>query len=466
MVGQKMRKVFGLTAAVLMSTTLVARAETFADALVSAYNKSGLLEQNRALLRAADEDVAQAVAALRPTLSYLASIDYSYSDLEDPTVGGYSEGLATGLNLIAEMTLYDFGRNDLAVDAAKETVLASREYLITIEQQVLFSAVNAYLSLSRDIEFVDLRENNVRVISEELRAARDRFEVGEVTRTDVSNAEARYAAAQSGLAEAKGDVAVSREVYHAAIGNYPTALSRVPNAPSTATSLDGAREVALRNHPTLKSAQHTIRVAELNADRARLLKYPTLSGAARAGFTNTWEDYDTSNATVSLEISGPIYQGGALPSVERQALAAVQAERGNLHVVSLTVQQNVGTAWAQLLVSQASLEALKTQVVAAESAFEGTREEASLGARTTLDVLNAEQELLNAKANVIAASTVRYLADYALLSQMGLLTAEHLQLNVQSYDPSAYYKAVENAPFAYSKQGRALDRVLKGLGKE
>lgn len=462
----KMKKALGLSVVVLMSTTLVARAESFADALVSAYNNSGLLEQNRALLRAADEDVAQSVAALRPTLSYLASIDYSYSDLENPFFGGYNEGVSTGVALVAQMTLYDFGRNQLAVDAAKESVLATREQLVSVEQQVLFNAVNAYLSLSQDLEFVDLRQNNLRVISEELRAAQDRFEVGEVTRTDVSNAEARQAAAQSGLAQAKGDVAVSREVYNTAIGHYPTTLSTPPRAPSTASSLDGAREVALRNHPSLKSAQHTIRVAELNAERAERLKMPSLTGTARAGLVNTWEDYDTSNASVSLEVSGPIYQGGALPSVERQALAAVQAERAGLHLTSLTVRQNVGTAWAQLLVSQASLEALKSQVVAAQSAFEGTREEASLGARTTLDVLNAEQELLDAKANVIAATTIRYLADYALLSQMGLLTAEHLQLNVQSYDPTAYYKAVENAPFAYSKQGRALDRVLKGLGKE
>lgn len=466
MLRQKLKKALGFSVVILMSTTVIARAETLADAMVAAYNNSGLLEQNRALLRAADEDVAQAMAALRPTLSYLASIDYNYSDLENPFFGGHTKGLSTGLNLVAEMTLYDFGGNQLAVSAAKEAVLATREALINVEQQVLFSAVNAYLTLSQDLDFVELRQNNVRVIAEELKAAQDRFEVGEVTRTDVSNAEARLAAAQSGLAQAKGDVAVSREIYNTAIGHYPKSVSRPPQAPSTASSLDGAREVALRNHPTLKSAQRSIRVAELNAERAETFKMPVLRGRARAGLVNNWEDYDASNASVSLEIGGPIYQGGALPSVERQALAAVQAERASLHLTNLAVSQNVGTAWAQLLVSQASLEALKTQVVAAESAFEGTREEAALGARTTLDVLNAEQELLDARGDVIAATTIRHLADYALLSQMGLLTTSHLKLRVQTYDPTAYYKAVENAPAAYSKQGRALDRVLKGLGKE
>lgn len=466
MIGQKMNKLIGLTVAVLMSTTVVSRAETLADALVAAYNNSGLLEQNRALLRAADEDVAQSVAALRPTLSYIASLDYTYSDLERPNFGGYNEGLGTGLNLVAGMTLYDFGRNQLAVDSAKEAVLATRQSLIGVEQQVFFSAVDAYLSLSADLEFVDLRENNLRVIAQELKAAQDRFEVGEVTRTDVSNAEARLAAAQSGLAQAKGEVAISREEYNTAIGHYPTTLSSPPRAPSTASSLDGARDVALRNHPDLKAAQISIKVAELNAERADKLKYPTLDGTARLGTTAAWNDFDGSSATVSLELSGPIYQGGALPSIYRQSLAAVQAERARLHLVSLAVQQNVGTAWARLLVSQASLEALKSQVVAAESAFEGTREEAALGARTTLDVLNAEQELLDARANVIEANTIRYLADYALLAQMGLLTVEHLQLKVQTYDPAVYYNAVEKAPYAYSKQGQALDRVLKGLGKE
>jgi outer membrane protein len=459
------KRVVGVTFAVLMSTTQVARAETLADALVSAYNHSGLLEQNRALLRAADEDVAQAVAALRPALSYVASADYASSYNENSLIG-YNNGLSAGLNLVADLTLYDFGRNALSVAAAKEAVLATRESLIGVEQQVLFAAVDAYMGLSRALEFVELRQNNVRVISQELRAAQDRFEVGEVTRTDVSNAEARQAAAQSRLAEAQGDVAVSREVYRAAIGHYPTTLAPAPNTPSTTSSLESARDVALKNHPALKSAQRSITVAELNADRAERLKYPTLSGKARAGFAGSYEDYDTTSASVSLELSGPIYQGGALPSVARQAMAAVQAERANLHLVRHSVQQNVGTAWAQLLVAQASLQALKSQVEAAQSAFEGTREEASLGARTTLDVLNAEQELLDARANVIAANTSRYVAVYALLAQMGLLTTDHLNLNVQRYDPNAYYQAVEKAPFAYSEQGKALDRVLKGLGKE
>ncbi|MEY8098290.1 TolC family outer membrane protein [Falsihalocynthiibacter sp. S25ZX9] len=466
MSGQKMKKVIGFTVAMLMSSTIASRAETLADALVSAYNNSGLLEQNRALLRAADEDVAQSVAALRPTLSYIASLDYSYSDLERPNLGGYSDGLGTGLNLVAEMTLYDFGRNQLAVKASKESVLAARENLIGIEQQVLFNAINAFLSLSEDLEFVDLRQNNLRVIGQELKAAQDRFEVGEVTRTDVSNAEARLAAAQAGLAEAKGEVAVSREVYNSAIGHYPTTLASPPRAPKVATSLDAARDVALRNHPDLKAVQRTIKVAELNEERAERLKYPTLNGAARAGLNGVWNEYDSSSAVVSLELSGPIYQGGRLPSLARQALAAVQAERAQLHLVSLAVQQNVGTAWARLLVSEASLSSRQAQVVAAQSAFDGTREEAALGARTTLDVLNAEQEVLDAKADVIVANTIRYLADYALLAQMGLLTAEHLKLKVQIYDPSVYYNAVENAPSGYSKQGKALDRVLKGLGKE
>ncbi|WP_380057614.1 TolC family outer membrane protein [Falsihalocynthiibacter sp. SS001] len=466
MIGQKFTKLCGVALVAMMASTAIARAETLADALVDAYNNSGLLEQNRALLRAADEDVAQSVAALRPSLSYLASVDYGYSDSEDPIRGGYQEGLGAGLNLVASMTLYDFGRNQLAVDAAKETVLATREGLIGVEQQVLFNAVNAYLSLSRDIEFVTLRENNLRVITQELQAARDRFEVGESTRTDVSNAEARQAAAQSSLAEAKGAVAVSREVFRSAIGRYPTSLERPPNAPQTAASVDEARRVALINHPDLKAAQRIIRVAELNVERAERLKYPTLSGTARAGFNGVFEDFDSTSATVSVELSGPIYQGGALPSYARQALARVQAERANLHLVRLAVEQNVGTAWAQLLVSQASLEALRSQVVASQAAFESTREEASLGAKTTLDVLNAEQEFLDARANVIAATTVRYIADYYLLAQMGLLTASHLNLNVQAYDPEAYYQAVQNAPASYSAQGKALDRVLKGLGKQ
>ncbi|MDE0588961.1 TolC family outer membrane protein [Halocynthiibacter sp. C4] len=453
-----------IAATIVLASSTVVRAESLPSALAAAYNNSGLLEQNRAVLRAADEDVAQAMASLRPTLSYIARTYGDYFDAQNPAIGQGSV-LSGDIFISAQVILFDFGRNQLSVEAAKEAVLATRQGLISVEQQVLYDAVSAYMGLHRDQEFVRLARSNLAVLTQELQATQDRFDVGEVTRTDVSLAQASLESSRSDLVEAQGQEAISREVYRTAIGKYPTGYVEPPRAPTTPSSLEAARQVALRTHPDILAAQKFVRVAEINEQAARLAYRPTLSATARAGYTAYSQTFNRSDASVGLELSGPIYQGGRIPSVQRQALANVQGQRANLHQARLYVDENVGRAWSILLVSRASLEALKAQVVAATEAFEGVREEARLGARTTLDVLNSEQNLLDARARVIDATTNQYLAAYGLLASMGLLTAENLNLNVQTYDPETYYRAVENAPAAFSQQGRALDRVLKSLSK-
>ena len=188
------------------------QAETLADALVSAYKNSKLLDQNEALLRAADEDVAQAVAALRPVINFVA--EASASDTDPDTVG--ADELQTTFTLAAQWTVFDFGRKRAGVEIAKETVLATREALKDLEAQVLLSAVSAFVDVRLQAEIVSLRNNNVRLITQELRAAQDRFEVGEVTRTDVAIAEARLAAARSGLQRVdRGWVVIAGTVYPA-----------------------------------------------------------------------------------------------------------------------------------------------------------------------------------------------------------------------------------------------------------
>lgn len=436
----------------LIGSAGAAAADTLTDALRQAYKHSGLLEQNRALLRAADEDVAVAVAALYPVVSYLARASYNNVEGVDSD--------STLLQITASLNLYDGGRNQLAIDAAKENVLALREALIGVEQQVLQRAVAAYMNVIRASQFVNLRQNNVRVITQELRAARDRFEVGEVTRTDVSIAEARLAAARSGLAAAAGDLASAREEYRAAVGRYPQSLRNPPRPRSAAKSLEAAQAVALKRHPDLRRAQRDIKVAELNAERARRAVMPSVDLGATAQNSSGTDSFG-----LNLSVSGPIYQGGRLSAQTRQAVARVEAGRANLHVVSHSIRQNAADAYSQLVVARASLDASNRQVRAQRVAFRGTREEASLGARTTLDVLNAEQELLDAEANVISAQADEYIAAYALLAAMGLLTVEELRLGIQTYDPAAYYNAVKDAPVS-SKQGQALDRVIKSLGKQ
>ena len=201
-----MRRMWKMTGGVVLASVFVATpvlAETLSDALAKAYRNSGLIEQNRAVLRAADEDVATAVSVLRPVLNYTAGVNYS-----DPALG---DNLSASAGLTASMLLYDFGRSQLGVDAAKETVLATRAALVDVENTVLLNAATAYLNVRRSLAFVELRENNVRLLTQQLRATRDRFEVGEVTRTDVSLAEARLAAARSGLAAEQGSLELARE---------------------------------------------------------------------------------------------------------------------------------------------------------------------------------------------------------------------------------------------------------------
>lgn len=439
--------------AVLAAAPVAARAESLADVLADAYRNSNLLEQNRALLRATDEDVAQAVAALRPVVNFVAGATYT-----DPAVG---DNLSSSIALTAEVTLYDFGANRLGVDAAREAVLATRQALLSLEQQVLLGAVQAYMDVVSAAEFVRLRQANVRLISEELRAAQDRFEVGEVTRTDVSIAEARLAGARANLAVAEGDLEVAVEAFRAAVGRAPGTLTGPGRVPATAGSLDEARAVAVRTHPRIRQAQHEVTVAELNAARAKTSTRGRLVGDARIGL----DDEGNDSASVGLSFRQPIYQGGALSSLYRQALARRDASRAGLLQSRLSVEQEVGNAWAILQVSRAQIAASDRQIRASSVAFEGVQEEARLGARTTLDVLNAEQELLDARTTRVDASAREVVAVYALLASMGLLTVEHLQLGVPVYDPAGYYNAVRNAPAA-SVQGQRLDRILERIGRE
>jgi len=434
----------------------VARAETLTDALIAAYKHSNLLEQNRALLRVADEDVAVAVAGLRPVINFIASAGYNEPR---PLSDNYTAGIA----LTADITLYDSGSTRLGIDAAKETVLAAREALLQFEQNVLLTAVGAYMEVIRASNFVRISENNVRLITQELRAARDRFAVGEVTRTDVAIAEARLAAANSLLAARQGEFNLAREAYKAAVGRYPGQLVRPKTPPMTARTVEDAKAVAVRNHPLIRRDQRDVTVAELNILRARAAMKPTVTGSLS---TSIDQDRATANS-VGVRLTQPIYQGGRLSALLRQAIALADAERAALLQTVLTVKQEVGNAWSNLAVAIARSQADARQVQASQVAYRGVREEATLGARTTLDVLNAEQELLDARAALIQAETQQFVAVYSLLASMGLLTVEHLQLGIVTYDPAAYYNAVKNAPTRYvSPQGEKLDRIIKSLGRD
>lgn len=430
-------------------------AETLADTLVLAYRNSNLLDQNRALLRATDEDLAGAIAALRPVVNFIASANYN-----DPAQG-FGDELTSSLSLSADMTIYDFGRSRLGIDIAKETVLATRQGLISVEQGVLLSAVQAYMDVKSAVQNVAINENSVRVIGEELRAAQDRFNVGEVTRTDVALAEARLAGARAQLAAAQGQLAAAREAYKAATGQYPGRLAVAPTPPSLPRSLDEAKALGQRNHPAVLQAQREVTVSELRVALAAAQRRPNITGSASLTLDDEGED----RSAVGVQLRQPIYTGGALSSSHRAAIAGRDSSRSALLQSSVDIAQQVGNAWANIAVARAQIEATDRQIRAATVAYRGVREEATLGARTTLDVLDAEQDLLAAQSDRIAAEASLQVAIYSLLSSMGLLTVENLNLGIPTYDPAAYYNAVRRAPVT-SVQGKSLDRVLRAIGKD
>ncbi|MEO3415448.1 TolC family outer membrane protein [Roseovarius sp. CAU 1744] len=467
-----MRNVFagiraaGLVVALGVGVPVASAAETLADALAGAYEHSGLLQQNRALLRAADEDVAIAVSGLRPIISWSSDVTRAFGRNRNVTGSTNSSSTDVNIGITGQLLLFDFGRTRLQIEAQKELVLATRQGLISVEQQVLLRAVTAFMNVRRNSEFVSIRQNNLRLLQEELRAAQDRFEVGEVTRTDVAQAEARLANARSGLALAQGDLLQAIEEYAAAVGRKPGTLVSPTRLPRLSGDVESAKAVAVRQHPDMRQAQHNVAAADLNIQVAKAAIRPTVNLAARL---NAGEEIGGSsyarNGSLGVEVTGPIYQGGRLSAATRQAMAQRDAQRGALHEVRHLVQQNVGNAYANLRAARAAATAGEEGVRAATVAFRGVREEAKLGARTTLDVLDTEQELLDARANLISAQVDVYIAAYTVLAATGQLTAKDLNLGVQTYDAAAYYNLVKDAPTNSSKQGRQLDKVLRALGK-
>jgi outer membrane protein len=437
----------------------LASAETLSDALIAAYRNSNLLDQNRAVLRAADEDVAVAVSSLRPVIAYTAEAGWAKLDVATPVGRAVAEDTSAALTLTAEMVVFDFGRNRLGIEIAKASVLATRQALVQVEQQVLFAAVRAFVEVTTAQELVVNQQSNLRLITEELRAAEARFEVGETTRTDVAIAEARLAGSRASLASAEGSLLVARENYKAATGAYPGNLAPLPGLPALPRSLEEAQAVARSTSPLIRQAQQLVTLSDLQVALAEAARLPTIG----AGVRLRSDDEGFDSQSIGLTMNQTLYAGGRLSALQRQAIAGKDRANATLMQTAVEVMESVGIAWANLQVQGASIAATEEQVRAAQTAFDGVRQEAEVGSRTTLDVLDQEQELLDARNDRLRAQALRYVGVYQVLATMGLLTVDHLQLGIATYDPEAYFNAVKTAP-AHSVQGKKLDRILEKIG--
>jgi outer membrane protein len=427
--------------------------DTLSGAMVGAYNTSGLLEQNRAVLKAADEDVASAASRLAPVVSWASTVSHSDRNISN------SFDTSASISLLADFTLYDGGKRTLGLEAAKFSVFATRSSLVKIEQNVLFEAVKAYLGVIRETENVSLREGNLSVISEELRAANDRFEVGEITKTDVALAEARLAASNSALALAKG-------TYEQAIAGYTSTIGRKPNfleypkfAPKVPNSLENAIVIALNEHPLIDELKNLVKVTEINSKIADVSTGFTVS----LGSSLSLNDDGETSGDISIKASGPVFSGGKLYSSSRKQIALNEQALASLYSSKTSIEQNVTNAFSLLDVAKAAKSAAEEQIQANEVALKGVKEEAILGARTTLEVLNAEQELLDARVQLISAKVDEHLSLYRLLMQIGRLNVDYLNLPVRKYDVEKYYDLVKSSPASKTKAGRELEKVLKSL---
>jgi outer membrane protein len=455
----RLRRLLLTSALVAALPAGMAEAESLADALVKAYQTSPLLESNRAALRSLDESVPQARAQRRPQVDAGVSAQSEANVIELPE----EQLSAVQAALNAQLVLYDHGQTRAAIESARNTIAAGRADLKQVEALVLFNAVTAYVDVLQNQEFVRLANTDVERLGETLRATRDRFEVGEVTRTDVSQSESRLAASRSTVEAAEGELEIARQAYRVAVGVLPQNLEPAPPLPQLPGSLEAATRIGLERNPAIVAAQFAERAAVYDFDRAMAAKGPTVGVSASVGVErtnqNAFNQWDGNTfGQVALEGTLPLYTGGLNDSLVRQAQALLDQRRYELQDEARTVTESVANAWTQLDVARASIIARREQAEAARIAAEGVAEEARLGARSTLDVLDAVQEQLQAEAEIVRANRDEYVAAYGLLQAMGLLTVEHLRLGVTPYEPDVNYRRVQNGrPGGYDTS--AVDRI-------
>jgi outer membrane protein len=438
--------------AVCAALAMPAQAETLESALIQAYQNNPTLNSQRALVRATDENVPQALSGYRPKVTATASIGELYQDTTART-GGTLTTLTgpltpTTYGITATQTLFNGFQTGNRTRQAESQVLAARETLRVTEQTVLLNAATAYMNLLRDTAILDLQRRNVEVLQEQLRQTRDRFNVGEVTRTDVAQSESRLAAGRSSVLLAEANYKTSAAVYRQVIGRDPhnltaaTPVDRV--SPSTQVAAVGAGN---SQHPTVVSAQYNVDVALSQVKVAEGALYPTVSvqGSVQKADNSTLTAVDSFNASVIGQLSVPLYQGGAEYSAIRQAKETLGQRRIDLDTARDQIRQGVVQSWGQLEAAKANIEATQAQVQATEIALNGVREEARVGQRTTLDVLNAQQELVNARVSLVSAQRDRVVASYALLAAVGRLSPQTLGLRVPVYDAQVHYHQVRDA---------------------
>ena len=425
---------------------LNAAAETLEEALAAAYRNNPTLLAARAKLRATDEGVSQALAGWRPTLSVDGDVgveaERSNSTIADRGQHREQKSLTFKLG----QSLYKGGRTIAATRGAENEVRAEQRRLNETEQKVLFGAVTAYMDVVRDQAVRGLNISDEQVLRRQLQATRDRFEVGEITRTDVYQAEARLAGSTADRIKAEGNLEISRAAYRNVIGRAPDKLSRPKMSGDLPAAKSDVVKAALDGNWKLLTADFNARAARDNVDeiKGELLPSLDLSGSASRSLNASGEDSRSDSYKALLTLSVPLYQSGSVYSRLRAARQKAAEERRKTDQARRDAVEAADRAWERLQTTRARAGSFKSQIEAAEVALEGVQREASVGSRTVLDVLDAEQELLNARVSFVGAQRDEVVAAFDLMSAMGRLTAKKMNLPVDLYDPRGHYQKVRN----------------------
>lgn len=446
-----------LSAALFASSMLTpsAHGQSLRDALAKTYLENPTLLSARANLRSTDEAVPQALSNWRPSVEVAGDISRNHTDLStrtDPT----QTRTPRGVGLDIRQNIFRGFRTVAAVDKAELDVQAQRARLRGTEQNVLLSTVTAYVAVVRDEAVLRLNINNEEVLRRQLQATRDRFSVGEITRTDVSQAEARLSGATADRIQAEGNLKISRANFENAVGVAPGRLASPPPLSGLPASVQEAVNKARGNHPDVVAAGYVERASlqTVKSVRGELLPTLTVTGSLDQRYEFSTNNNRQDSAEIQLDLSVPLYQRGAVYSRLREAKQDAGRSRLDLETSKRDVIEAATDAWETLVTARARIKSFQAQIAANEIALDGVRREAAVGSRTVLDVLDAEQELLDSRVSLVRAERDEVVASYELKSAVGDLSAANLSLPVEIYNPLGHYNEVREKIAGGSSSGQ------------
>jgi outer membrane protein len=447
----------GAAAAVLLMALagpVPALADTIEAALVRAYQNNPQLNAQRASVRSTDENVPQALSGYRPKVAITASAGYQYLDSLSTQGTTPNTFVSVGANaprsagLTVTQTLFNGNQTANKTRAAESQVSGAREALRVLEQTVLLSAATIYMDYLRDAAILEVQRSNTRVLEQTLKQTQDRFNVGEVTRTDVAQSEAQLAAGRTQELAAEATLTTTRSNFRRIIGNEPQALA--PGSPVDRFlpgTLPSAVELSLIENPNVTAAMFGIDVnfLQVKVNEGALLPTVTVQAGVQQSYEQLLTTYRSFGASAIAQLSVPVFQGGSEYSLIRQSKENLAQQRLALEQTRDQTRANTVTAWGQLVAGKAQVSSAQSQVTASEIALNGVREEAKAGQRTTLDVLNAQQALVNARVALVTAQHDRVVASYSVLNAVGRLSPIVLKLPTTTYDPSVHYQQVRDS---------------------